>query len=57
MHGNSHFLTFDEEIECLMLSGKIVRGATKLAFVSKKRSMSAFDVIGFLGPSFEQTFK
>ena len=57
MCGNTDSMCFEEEIECIMLGGRVVRTATKLAFEYKKRSMSAIDVIEALGKSFEQIFE
>lgn len=57
MCGNSDSLSFDEQIQCLALSGKIVRRATRLAFESKGRSMSALDIIWNIGSAFEQVLE
>ena len=54
MHGNTAFMNYEQIMECLVLGGKIVRKATNLAFMVKRRSMSAVDVIAKLGDSFEQ---
>lgn len=57
MHGGTEDMNYHEISDCLVLSGRIVRKATKLAFSVKRRSMSALDVIEQLGYSFEQIFE
>jgi len=57
MHGDTICMSYNQIIECLLLSGKIVRKATKFSFAAKRRSMSALDVIEKLGKSFEQIFE
>lgn len=57
MHGDPKDMNYHEIIDCLVLGGKIVRKATKMAFTVKSRAMSALDVIEQLGYSFEQTFE
>lgn len=57
MHGETDLISSDKIIQCLIISGKIVRKASEQAFVQKGRSMSAPDVIQNIGNSFEQLFE
>ena len=57
MHGNISSLSDADFIQCIFLSGKLVRLASKTAFERKKRSMSAVDVIENLSVAFEQIFE
>lgn len=50
-------IKFEEIIHCLIISGKIVRKASEHAFLQKRRSMSALDVVKNIGESFEKIFE
>lgn len=45
MHGNISEYNSQSLLELLKIAGAIVRGASKIAFETKKRGMSALDVI------------
>lgn len=57
MNGRIISIKSEEFVQCIVLSGKMVRLASKLAFEKKKRSMSATDVIENLSIAFEQIFE
>ena len=57
MNGNISLIQSQDFIQCIFLSGKLVRLASKLAFEKRKRSMSAIDVIENLSIAFEQIFE
>ena len=57
MQGDNANILQEDLIQCILLSGKLVRLASRLAFEKKKRSMSAIDVIEKLGIAFEQIFE
>jgi NAD(P)H-hydrate repair Nnr-like enzyme with NAD(P)H-hydrate dehydratase domain len=57
MTGGISPVSSEDFVNCIALSGKIVRLASSIAFKKKKRSMSAVDVIENLSTAFEQIFE
>lgn len=57
MSGNIPVIQSQDFVQCIFLSGKLVRLASKLSFEKRKRSMSAIDVIENLSIAFEQIFE
>lgn len=57
MSGNIPVIQSQDFVQCIFLSGKLVRLASKLSFEKRKRSMSAIDVIENLSMAFEQIFE